>query len=185
MSTVTDSDNEILIDRKKLILQDIYNDEKPIPIAYRQLCQLEEQTPDFFKKGRLFDIFVEPPTEKLENWTIAVFASRLGLNMLRLGINNNRNLEGKIQQRSNSTYLFDGSDGEYVYMGFLNQLLHQESRNVKIGSAIKTVNVPYSQEMMDYVLEAVDDFLTEVTNEAQDYLANFIRFASINQERYT
>jgi hypothetical protein len=137
----------------------INNRDTRILNGYLAISEIENQTPDFFKeKGRCFDTYIMPPTESHEDWTIGVFATRLGMDVLRVSCNAGGRTYDAIRGNSRNTdRMFRGHDKNHfvVEAGFLSQLLDCERRNESKGFAYKVSRNPYSQEMMEDVMSSL------------------------------
>ena len=92
-----------------------------------------------------------------EDWSIGVFATRLGMDILRVSCQAGGRTYDAIRGNSRNTdRMFRGHDEDHfqVEAGFLSQLLDYESRNASRGFAYKTSTNPYSQEMMVDVMSS-------------------------------
>ena len=163
--------NTSQVDMVKEALASISNRDTRILNGYLAISEFENQTPDFFKEnGRCFDTYVMPPTESHENWSIGVFATRLGMDILRVSCQAGGRTYDAIRGNSRNTdRMFRGHDEDHfqVEAGFLSQLLDYESRNESRGFAYKVSHNPYSQEMMEDVMSQLNGLLRHAMVEYQ------------------
>lgn len=165
METISDSISNP-VDRCKLVLSNINDGYFSVRDGYnRYRLQSESENPNFFKtKGGLFDITVLPPTEQTDYWSLGVFATRNGLQLLaRAYYSESHYGEGfhnRISRHSNSENFFRplGNTLE-ANIGFLIDLINKAYRNEKAGFVYRISTNPYSQEMMDNVVESISDML--------------------------
>lgn len=155
-----------LIDADRYILSSMFEDEyESIPTAYNELCATEN--PDFFKtKGNLFDVIVLPPTKTEGKWSISVVATRKGLHAIKVACNADGTVSHRIRgmsEYSERMFLGESPTTLEAETGFLQRLLHCSRLERKYGVALKESKYPYSQEMMEYVLDDILYILNRIS----------------------
>lgn len=174
METISDSIFNS-IDRCKSILSDINEGYFSVRDGYnRYRLQSESENPNFFKtKGGLFDITVLPPTEQTEYWSLGVFATRKGLQLLARVYYSDTNYGSGFHNRitrfsTDETFFRPSGDTLEANIGFLSGLITKAYHNEKAGFVYRISTNPYSQEMMNNVVESISDMLEEAIRHAID-----------------
>ena len=154
----------------KNIMTDIHNGDSTIIQGYQAIGDYSDnKSPDFFKGGRCsFDIFIEPPTERLDYWSLGVFATRKAMDMLAMACQSNSVAYDDILAMSFRTDRhYHGSESDFkAETGFLSALITQSTRRARHGFVLKTTKFPASKEMMNKVFVRIQDVLESAVNEA-------------------
>lgn len=173
METISDSVYKSnLIDASKLVLSNINEGHFSVRDGYnRYRLQSESENPNFFKtEGGLFDITVLPPTEQTDYWSLGVFATRKGLQLLtRAFYSDSIHGEGfhsRISRRPSEQFFRPEGDTIEANIGFLIELINKAYNNEKAGFVYRTSTNPYSQEMMDNVVESITHILETASRHA-------------------
>ena len=175
METQLDSDSSSRIDTIKNTMMSISNGDTSVVTGYDYISDYDDQTPkNFFKIGGIgFDIFVEPPTEKTDWWSVGVFGTRRAIDMLYIACHkyDSRAYNAVSDSASRTDRMFHGDEDSFIAeTGFLQQLVNQSRRNQKHGFAHKMTTMPHSQEMMDKVYTGVANVLDIAMYEATHIL---------------
>ena len=169
-STISKSKIVTNMEAIKNIMTDIHNGDSTIIKGYQAIGDYSDnKSPDFFKGGRCsFDIIIEPPTERLDYWSLGVFATRKAIDMLAMACQSNSVAYDDILAMSHRTDRhYHGSEDNFkAETGFLSALVNQSTRRARHGFVLKTTHFPASKEMMDKVFITVQDVLVQAIQEA-------------------
>ena len=169
-STISKSKIVTNMEAIKNIMTDIHNGDSTIIKGYQAIGDYSDnKSPDFFKGGRCsFDIIIEPPTERLDYWSLGVFATRKAIDMLAMACQSNSVAYDDILSMSFRTDRhYHGSEDSFkAETGFLSALITQSSQRKRHGFVLKTTKFPASKEMMDKVFITIQDVLVQAIDEA-------------------
>ena len=169
-STISKSKIVTNMEAIKNIMTDIHNGDSTIINGYQAIGDYSDnKSPDFFKGGRCsFDIIIEPPTERLDYWSLGVFATRKAIDMLAMACQSNSVAYDDILSMSNRTDRhYRGSESNFkAETGFLSALVNQSTRRARHGFVLKTTHFPASKEMMNKVFITIQDVLVQAIQEA-------------------
>ena len=175
METQLDSDSSSRIDTIKNTMMEISNGDTSVVNGYDYISNFDSQTPkDFFKSGgSKFDIFIEPPTEKTDWWSVSVFGTRNAIDMLYIASHkyDSRTYTSVTDSSNHTDRMFYGDEDNFTTeTGFLIQLVNQSRSNSRNGFAHKITKMPHSQEMMDKVYVGIANTLDIAMYEATQIL---------------